>query len=177
MIDHDPGGKIKILLEENIISSAIFSDCQKYRFELHRRWDNESDKSIMFLMMNPSVATEFIDDPTVKKCRKYATTWGYNHLIVTNVMAYRATNPKELLQVYDPVGKDNLKHIKILLEEYKPFLICAWGRIPTKLFYAEEDVMRVIKDHSPHVLKLNKDGKPWHPLYLPNNTLPEPWNF
>jgi hypothetical protein len=177
ILEHNPGGKVAIPVPSDVISTAVFSDCKRYRYELHRRWGNEPYKPIMFLMMNPSTATEDLDDPTVRKCRTYASLWGYNHLMITNVMAYRATHPKDLFDVYDPVGTDNLKSICRLLEDYKPFLVCAWGKLHKNLSYAEDDVMRRIVDYSPHVLRLNKDGKPGHPLYLPNNIKPEKWSF
>lgn len=195
-IEHDPGGKVKMTLPLGIRSFAEYSDCKKYRYYLTRTWNKiENDvrieplKTVMFLMMNPSTATEHVDDPTVRKCRVMANSWGYNSLIIANIMAYRATNPKDLLTVNDPVGPYNLKTIEYLLNgqmltggipmggifNKNPLLICAWGRIPAKLSYAEEDAMRRIKNHSPHILRLNKDGKPWHPLYLPNDTIPQPW--
>ncbi len=189
--EHDPGGKVKHPLPEGIRSSAHFSKCKQYRYILHRWWctKEEDINSVMFLMMNPSTATEMVDDPTVKKCRMFAELWGFNHLMVTNIMAYRATNPKQLLTVDDAVGPDNLWFVRHHLLRQPPmnkmadllapapFLVCAWGRIPKKLQYAEDQVMEIVREFNPHVLRLNKSGRPWHPLYLPNNSVPVPWNI
>lgn len=174
--DHDPGGKVKLVVPDHVTSSAVFSECNQYRYELHRRWNHDEPvKSIMFLMMNPSTATADIDDPTVRKCRTYAGLWGYNHLIIGNVMAYRATHPEDLLAVYDPQGPANLSSLRRLMTDGSPFLVCAWGRISKKLAWAEDYVLKLIGDFDPHILRLNKSGRPWHPLYLPNDTEPVRW--
>ncbi len=177
--EHDPGGKAIFALPLDIFSHAEFSPCKKYRYELRRWWhDTKPPNSIMFLMMNPSTATEVVDDPTVRKCRMYAERWGYNHLIITNIMAYRATNPKELLNIDDPVGPENFNRIRRLIDSYKPFLVCAWGgNLPSKLLHVEEKIMELIEPFKPHVLRLSKSGRPYHPLYLPNDTVPIDWNY
>ncbi len=175
---HDAGGKVKLQLSDDVKASAEYSPCGRYRYELHRRWNQDQPtKSIMFLMMNPSTATEFVDDPTVKKCRYYANRWDFNHLIIGNVFAYRATNPKELLKVDDPQGTENLYRLQKLLTEHNPFLVCAWGRIPKRLSNIEEQAMQLVKGYEPHVLRLNKVGKPYHPLYLPNDTTSISWSI
>ena len=175
--DHDAGGKVKLTVPSFVTSYACFSPCRQYRYELHRRWrHHEVPKTVMFIMMNPSTATEDIDDPTVKKCRGYAEQWGYNDLIVTNIMAYRATHPKALLTVDDPVGPENLRRIRTLIEMQRPLVICAWGRPPAKLRYAETQVKALLTDCNPHVLRLNTTGGPWHPLYLPSSLRPMRWS-
>lgn len=176
--DHDAGGKIRLPVPSHIRSSAVFSDCRQYRYVLHRRWQyDQPSRSVLFLLMNPSTATEDVDDPTVRKCRLYTEQWGYNHLIITNIMAYRATHPKLLLDVADPVGPDNMRRVACLITMQRPFVVCGWGRIPPKLRYAEAQAMQMLRDCQPHVLRLSKSQRPWHPLYLPNDSVPFAWNI
>lgn len=176
---HDAGGKVKLRLPPEVVSRALFSSCQRYRYWLERSWgDSVVDDAVVFLMQNPSVADPKIDDPTVAKCRKYATAWGYKRLIVLNVMAYRATNPKDLAKVEDPAGRDNLHHIMTTIMREKPLLICAWGRLDKPWQRKHEDaVIGLLRElrHPAHVLRLNQAGKPWHPLYLPDALTPQPW--
>ena len=73
---------------------------------MRRVWD-ESLGSVLFVMMNPSTADPYVDDPTVAKCQRYARAWGYGTLWVGNTFAYRATNQKDLMHVADPVGPEN----------------------------------------------------------------------
>lgn len=178
-ITHNPGGKVRLAVPDSIRSSAVFSTCQQYRYELHREWDT-GDKPVLFFMMNPSTATEHVDDPTVKKCRGYAERWGYNHLIVVNMMAYRATNPKVLLTIADPIGPDNHTHIKRLIHTLQPLVICAWGTgTHKKLLHAEKVAMQLLVDAkcAPKALRVSALNKPWHPLYIPNDIIPMDWIY
>ena len=48
-------------------STAVYSDCESYRYMLTRTWDPGGDKAL-FIMLNPSTATEVQNDPTVERC-------------------------------------------------------------------------------------------------------------
>lgn len=108
---HEPGGKRLIPLPIWVRGSAVFGgDRQQYRYTLERVWD-DSKPTCLWIMMNPSTATPHFEDPTVAKCRRYADDWGYGTLLVGNTFAYRATDQKRLLEVDDPSGPDNDRHI------------------------------------------------------------------
>lgn len=176
--DHDAGGKVRLALPDEVISEAVYSQCRQYRYILHRRWEHmQPPKPVMFLMLNPSTATEEADDPTVRKCRYYAMRWGYNHLIVGNLMGYRATHPMLLRGIDDPVGPDNLEHLREAIVKYAPMMICAWGCLPSRLVYAESRVIDLLRELAcqPHALRINVGGSPGHPLYLPMDIEPKPW--
>src|ERR1700723_1181398 len=88
---HDPGGLL-IKLPAGIRSTAAYggpNDC--YRYRLERGWE-EGGKKGMFLMMNPSTATEYFDDRTLKKIRGFAMRWGFGRMLAGNTMAYRVTD-------------------------------------------------------------------------------------
>ncbi len=178
--DHDAGGKLRLNLPPDVTSTAQYSDCRQYRYTLRREWEPEQIRRnvIMFLMCNPSTATEVVDDPTVRKCRKYASQWGYNTLLVGNIMAYRATDPSLLRGVDDPIGPHNAFHLDEMLSASQR-LVCAWGRIPARLQEAEEIAKRLIKacNVTPYALRLNSSGGPWHPLYLPMAIEPQVWSI
>jgi hypothetical protein len=166
---HDPGGKVRLRLPPGVVSKAIYSPCKQYRYLLSREWSpDEPRRQVMFIMLNPSTATEEVDDPTVRKCRHYAQQWGYNTLLVGNLMAYRSTQPCLLRDVDDPVGPENLRYLEEALRT-DPLLICAWGRIPGRFEYAEQAVKDLISRCGiiPRALRLNTSGGPWHPHYLP----------
>ena len=179
-LDHDAGGKVRATLPSHVISEAIYSPCRQYRYLLHRRWEpDQPDRSIMFIMANPSTATEEVDDPTVRKCRFYAMRWDYNHMIVGNVMAYRATDPSLLRGVEDPVGPENIKHLRDAIAAYTPMIVCAWGSIPARLVGVDRSVQQMLRELEvkPHILRLNSSGTPSHPLYLPMDLQPQVWNI
>ena len=73
-------------------AGATFSSCRRWRWLLWRRWDDARPLA-NFLMLNPSTADETQLDPTCTRARGYAERWGYGGLVVTNVFAWRATDP------------------------------------------------------------------------------------
>ncbi len=154
---------------EEVTSWAMFSPCRTHRFVLGRKW---SDKPlVMFIGLNPSTADETKNDPTVRRCIGYAKDWGYGGLLMTNIFAYRSTDPKHLLECQDPIGPGN---DEALLQCYTEadVAIAAWGTHGTLM-----DRHLAIRKLLPklHYLKLTKDGHPGHPLYLPKTLRPTLW--
>ena len=147
--------------DELIESSAVFSECRRYRYVLRRIWDREKPPA-MFVGLNPSTADEVRNDPTVTRCIGYAQRWGAGGLIMTNIFAFRSTDPNGLLAIEDPVGPLNNRWLKRLQKEAM-IVIAAWG-VWGSLKGRGADVLELLTD--PHCLGLTKDGAPRHPLYL-----------
>jgi hypothetical protein len=57
---------------DGIESSAWYSECMAYRYVLRRSWRSYSNRRLVFIMLNPSTATEEQNDPTVARCQKRA---------------------------------------------------------------------------------------------------------
>jgi len=177
---HDPGGKVRLALATGMKSGAVFGgpgEC--YRYRLWRIWD-ESRPSAMIVMMNPSTADPYVDDPSVAKCGRFARAWGYGGIYVGNTFAYRATDKRRLRLVADPVGPENDKHL-IAMAKPAGIVIFAYGKpghrtlAPRGLAVAEMLMDRA--GIQPHVLKLSKDGTPSHPLYLLGSLKPVVWKL
>ena len=173
---HDPGGKVRLRLRDDVRSTAQFSTDQRYRFSLCRTW-NDQLPAALFVMMNPSTADLTADDPTVAKCGRFARAWGYGRLFVGNVCAYRTTNKLALLGVDDPVGAENIAAI-IAMARDSAVTIVAHGQLPKGLQRHAHNVCRALRDAGIelHVLRLSKDGTPVHPLYLPESLAPVRWD-
>lgn len=112
-----------------MITDAVLSDCGTYRYALMRRW--EQGHPLRFVMLNPSIADATVDDPTIRRCVSFARREGYAALIVLNLYAYRATDPKALLTCGDdPVGPNNdnilWSHLLSSKEGANP-VVAAWG--------------------------------------------------
>jgi hypothetical protein len=156
--------------------SAIISDCGKYRYELRRKL-KDYGRQCLFIMLNPSTADASLDDPTIRRCKGFAQTWECGELIVCNLFAYRATNPKELYDVPDPVGTDNKGYLQEAAEEVQHahegpgIIVCAWGA-HGEFMDQGEAVMGWLDNvvAQPKCLGVTKDGHPKHPLYLPSNS-------
>ena len=156
-------------------SGAAFSRCRRWRYLLWRRWD-EAKPAANFLMLNPSTADELQLDPSCTRARNYAERWGFGALIVTNIFAWRATDPEEMKAVRDPVGKGNDAAILRAAREAK-LVVCAWGNHGEHRERGRK-VLAFLKSNAVELsyLRINKSsGHPAHPLYLPGTLRPIQW--
>ena len=71
---------------DNKLSTAIYSDDMQYRYALTRTWDNDKAK-LLFIMLNPSTATELKNDPTVERCERRAVALDYGSFRVCNIFS------------------------------------------------------------------------------------------
>tara|TARA_B100000787_G_C16180929_1_gene291781 strand:+ start:838 stop:1314 length:477 start_codon:yes stop_codon:yes gene_type:complete len=143
-----------------IKKNAVFSSCRKYRYSLSRFWDS-ADNYVLFIGLNPSIADEKSDDPTLIRCINFARDWGYGGLIMVNLFAYMTTYPSELKKINLPIGVENNKHI-IKNYQKSQLTVIAWGNDGCFL-QRDKKVLEIISN--PMCLCINKTGQPAHPLY------------
>lgn len=155
---------------------------QIYRYDLRRTWDL-SKKILLYVMLNPSTADSYQDDPTIRVCMARASMMGFGGIRVVNLFAYRATSPAELYlrlqeRNYDYIiGPENDQWIGLALEDIQTgAVLCAWGG-NGKLLDRGRDVHKLIESYSwsPMVIDLTKDGEPVHPLRQSYNKEPIAW--
>lgn len=154
-------------------NTATFSPCRKYRYTLWRIWTPPAHtlRPVMFIGLNPSTADELQDDPTIRRCVGFAKSWGFNGLVMTNLFAYRATKPEDMMTQEDPIGPEN-DGILGNLAAQTPVVVAAWGVHGTHANRAAE-VLRKLPHM--HYLRFTAGGHPAHPLYLPKTLTPQPW--
>lgn len=150
-----------------VTSSAVFSPCRRYRYLLERWWDEERLPAA-FIGLNPSTADEQTDDPTIRRCIRFARDWGYGGLLMVNLFGLRSTDPRKLRTVSDPVGPSNDHYLDEARVEAR-ITIAAWG--------TRGDLMGrgdLIARRTPglHCLGVTKDGHPRHPLYMRSDCRP-----
>jgi hypothetical protein len=173
---HDPGGKTMMPLPPDVRGDWVISPDEMYRYELLREWD-ENLPVLMAVGMNPSTANPRFDDPTLYKERRYAIAWNFGTLLMGNAFAYRATDQKRLMDVSDPVGQDNDKHL-LTMAERADMILLAYDSPHKSLRWRGLEVARLLAKkhaHKLHVLELSKDEIPKHPLYLKGTLKPFPW--
>lgn len=156
--------------------SAIISQCGTYRYRLTREAHDMCPTcgTALFIMLNPSTADASLDDPTIRRCRGFATTWDCNGIVVANLYALRATNPAELWKHADPVGPDNDMYLAALIREHET-IVCAWGANAKPERIAQ--VRKMFNRNSrPMCLGTTKDGAPRHPLYVRGDQPLIDWN-
>ena len=152
-------------------AGARFSKCRRWRYLLWRCWD-ESKPVANFLMLNPSTADERKLDPSCTRARNYAARWGFGALVVTNIFAWRSTDPAVLRVVENPVGRGNDRAIVEAAREAK-LVVCAWGNHGEHMDRGTAVLRMLFRNRiQVHLLKLNGGGHPAHPLYLPGTLTP-----
>lgn len=155
--------------------AAHLSPCRAYRYSLWRQWaDNSKPLPVsyaMFIGLNPSTADEKEDDPTIRRCIAFAKAWGYDGLCMTNLFAFRATQPHDMMAASDPVGDYNDTSLGIW-SQGAGIVVAAWGTHGS--FQGRDKIVRKMLPDL-HYLRLTKDGHPGHPLYLPKTLMPLPW--
>lgn len=156
-------------------SEVIFSNCESYRYELTRVWNTKAHR-ILFVMLNPSTATENKNDPTVARCESRARSLGFGSYRVCNIFALRSTNPRELYQSDFPIGEDNNEAIRKGCY-WADKIVCAWGNHGELLDRGKEveQLLRGTGNHLWH-LGLTKINNPRHPLYISHSQPFIPWD-
>jgi len=151
--------------------AAIFSECERFRYTLTRRW-SDGDGFVQFIGLNPSTATATQDDPTVRRCVNFAKAWGYDGMIMTNLFAFRATDPRQMKAHPVPVGPNNDMWLLRVARAVQQ-IVCCWGQHGTFLNRAN-DVETVLGGFRLSCLRAST-GEPHHPLYLPKTLRPIDW--
>lgn len=151
-------------------TGAEFSPCRTHRYVLWRRWgDVKSENLMMVIGLNPSTADETEDDPTIRRCIRFAKDWGYDGLIMMNAYGFRATDPRDMQAASDPIGPGNDEAFMRYRSQVS-MIIAAWG-----VHCSLEREAQVCKniDRQIHCLGKTKHGRPKHPLYIRADVKPE----
>ena len=145
-------------------TGALFSECGRYRYTLWRRWSE--GPSFLAIMLNPSTADEVVNDPTVQRVQIRAKSLGFGRLVVTNIFAYRATDPVVMRAQSDPVGPENDRYITEQAQQAEMIML-GWGNHGAFRNRGQE-VLRLLEGLGvvPFCLGLTGSGQPRHPLYV-----------
>lgn len=156
-------------------STAVYSPCEAYRYLLTRVWNPDGEKAL-FVMLNPSTATEVQNDPTVERCERRARALGFGAFRVTNIFAFRATDPRVMRVMADPIGPGNDAAIADSAQGWADRIICAWGTHGAHLGRgAQVEHLLRATGRPLFTLGLSQGGHPKHPLYIGYDRQPELW--
>ncbi len=154
------------------ISSALVSECGRYRYRLERQWD-PGKKAVCFLMLNPSTADAYSTDPTLRRCIAFAKSWGFGALVIGNLFALKSPKPRLIYECADPIGPENDHYLRKMSENCER-IVCGWGRHGVYLDRAS-DVCRMLETSKLYALKVTMGGQPCHPLYISAACEPRPF--
>lgn len=167
-----------------MLKTAVISDDDGvYRYELTRRW--AEGPVACWVMLNPSTADADIDDPTIRRCIGFTQSWEeggrgleFGGLRVVNLFAFRATKPRKLRSVVDPIGPLNWRYVADAIEDPTTNLVVvAWGSSAPPRCPTVSDVVLAASraGHRTRCLGTTKAGYPRHPLYVRADQPLEDW--
>ncbi|MGA3185813.1 MAG: DUF1643 domain-containing protein [Bryobacteraceae bacterium] len=113
-----------------MIPDAKFSEPDRTRrFWLTRDWSDElpvPQKTVNFIMLNPSKADEERPDPTITRCVEFAKRWrGFSRLVATNLIPIVQTYPARL-PPWSDIDAENKAHLVRWIGE-ADLVVVAWG--------------------------------------------------
>jgi len=146
----------------NVVRSASFSRCGKYRYQLVRQWD-DGDGCCVFIGLNPSTADHRQDDPTIRRCMGFARRWGHQKMVMINLFAYRTPHPAELKQAPSPEGKQNRRVLRRHCQSENR-IVAAWGAHGILNNQAAR-LSDIWSGNTLYCFGLTAGGQPLHPLY------------
>lgn len=149
-------------------TGAWLTDDRTHRLALWRWWAR-AKPAVLFIGLNPSRASETVDDPTLHRMIWFASALGYGGLYVGNLFTLVTPYPKELQRRWPEaaaIGAD--VWLQYMANRCQAVVAC-WGcsgrwsrpRIQCILALLKRPVLS---------LGVNADGTPRHPLYLPKTT-------
>jgi hypothetical protein len=163
--------------------TAVISACGLYRYLLTRELGGT--RTLVFVLLNPSIADATVTDPTLRRCMAFARAWGFGRVVLVNLFAYRATDPKAMLAALksgvDIIGSENDAHV-IEAVRSADRVVLGWGANAARrpLRSRAADVVRLVRDHytcgiPPLCFRVTDDGCPEHPLMVPGAVEPIPF--
>lgn len=152
------------------ISGALFSEGNRYRYALWRKWEIGGD-NLLFIGLNPSTANDVRDDPTIRRMINFAKGWGFSGLFVGNLFSIVSADPLVLhfaTSVEFPDGPNDVAIKR--MRELCTLVIVGWGVYAKKVSIKRPAAVLDLVGEPIYCLKTTKVGEPSHPLYLPANT-------
>lgn len=173
--------KKRTRLIDTRVDGAVLSDDGKYRYVLVRRFDITRSDALVWLMLNPSTADASSNDPTIRKCVRFAKLMGFGAIIVVNLFAYRTPKPEELRtsrrKGIDIIGPDNDEYT--VSATTGRHVIAAWGASRVPMIERRIDWVSLLCKYALRVdclgLSAPPNRQPLHPLMLPYSTGTEPF--
>jgi hypothetical protein len=134
------------------------------RYSLERIWDR-SLPMVMFVGLNPSTANASEDDPTIRRVRNFAKSWGFGGICMVNVFPMITPDPSKLKLINIAKNDEEIKRVSSNCAE----VVFCWGNFKEPV---QTGRVGMFKKWFPEAkcLGKNANGSPKHPLYLRADT-------
>lgn len=172
----DAAALLAIAISRRPVSGAVMSSEPDpvYRYALWRLMNPAAVlcPSVMsIIMVNPSTADHEANDPTMASVLRFGKMMGFDMVLVANLFALRAADPKDLRKHCAPRGRMADAWIDAVAMRGNA-VFAAWGANGSLQGRGEEVAGRLAAHHDLFCLRLTKSGAPEHPLYLPSSARP-----
>ena len=163
------------------MAGARFTEDRTYRYQLWRMWD-PSKTTLCGLFMNPSKADQSDLDPTTARFSNRAHRWGFGGWRVVNIDALVSTDSSVIdthpapHEHADGVNLVNIVEAAVIC--HKRVILGFGASLSVRRKAVVERVIAAMDAHGIdlYCIKESKDGWPMHPLYLPYDLKPTPWD-
>ena len=152
-------------LVKDLARDATLSEDRAYRYQLVRSTGYPNQAIVNFVGLNPSTADESSDDPTVRRLIGFARREAFGFLILTNLYAFRVTDPRALKLAADPIGPENFTYLAAAARNSQCIVPC-WGAYGALRGRGREVLELLQRLGRIRIFGLTKGGEPIHPLYL-----------
>jgi hypothetical protein len=159
------------------LNQCVFSPDRAYRYVLRHRCADmacETPTRIVWIGLNPSTADEVTLDQTLASVCRYSRKWGFSEVVMLNLFAFRATDPRNLRRAINPIGPDNDEHLVAEVRHADRIIAC-WG--DHGRFLERDRQVSDLLGVSFECLFRNRSGAPHHPLYLKSRITPKPFRL
>jgi hypothetical protein len=165
------------IVDDKQARSWSLSECTRYRYSLTQRWGH-GGRLITWVLLNPSLVEETVDDPTTLRVGEFSRRWGYDRMEIVNLFALRAATPEELALVEDPVGPKNLSFVRQAVTSAE-LVVVGWGDGVQHAATPPETLDEVIRLRRANTAMLcfgvTEAGNPLHPASLDRSKIPLVW--
>lgn len=145
-----------------------------FREKLTRYW-GPGYRFVLWIMLNPSTATEETDDPTIRMIVELTKLWGFDGLTVMNCYTHRTSSPILLERWIARLSEDDhmrerIRATQLILGEidWHERVVCGWGatrlNFPDRLADALTKRFGDYPGSDLYCIGTTKDGAPKHPM-------------
>jgi hypothetical protein len=151
----------------------LYSPDMVFRYAFGRWWGSEDlATTAIWVLLNPATGdTERRHRPTLARCISRSRVLGATGLLIVNLFAFRATDPRKLRSARDPVGPAN-DHVLRDVTGAGLLTVAAWGGSGS--LHGRSTRVRPLLD-APMCLGTTSGGEPRHPLYVSGGVPLRPW--
>lgn len=112
-----------------LLERYLYSDDYVHRYAFGRWWGKPTlGASAVWVLLNPATGdTEQRRRPTLERCIAWSRAAGHAGIVIVNLFAFRATDPRALRTAQDPVGPANDTALAMFTAAGAQTLV-AWGQ-------------------------------------------------